>query len=399
MQQALMVAALALKIFSLYFAAVFLLGLRRLPDMPESEPKTRFAVVIAARNEGAVIGGLIRSLRKQCYPTDLYDIYVVPNNCTDDTAARAAEAGARIFLPRGEVRRKGDALRQAFACLLEEEYDAFVVFDADNRVDPLFLQRFNDAFCAGARVVKGRHLARDPEKSWLAGCYDLYFRGFDLLFNRPRAALGLSCKLVGTGFGVRREVLTAQGGFLTETVAEDAEFAAGCAAAGERVVWVPGAVTYDEQPRTFRQSLIQRRRWCSGVMQVASLSVPTLLHGEKRSAPFRRDMAAFLLTPFAQAGSCLLAACAALCGLLTGALPLWMLAFSAAGSYLALAACAALCGALTGGLRRGMMKAVLMFPLFMASWMPLQLLAVVRKTTEWRPIPHGTPVHPGIAAD
>lgn len=399
MQQALTAAALALKVFTLYFAVVFILGLRKRPSIPQHHPETRFAVVIAARNEGAVIGASVESLIHQDYPRELFDVFVVPNNCTDDTATRAAAAGARIFLPNGTVHCKGDALRQAFSGLMQEHYDAFVVFDADNRVDPMFLKRFNDAFCSGAQVVKGRHLARDPEKNWLAGCYDLYFRSFDFFFNRPRAALGLSCKLVGTGFGMRREVLLKQGGFLTETIAEDAEFASKCAAGGDRVVWVPEAVTYDEQPRTLKQSMVQRRRWCSGVMQVSALAVPMLAHGDRHSAPFRRDMSAFLLTPFTQAFSFIFGSAATICGLLSGTIPFWMLFVSAGVSYLSVAAAALLCGAMTHGLRRGMAKAVLMFPVFMMTWLPLQMLALVSKTTVWRPISHGVPARSALAAD
>ena len=399
MEQVLLYAALALKLFTVYFAVVFLLGaLKKTPVIPRHAPETRFAVVIAARNEGAVIGGLVRSLRRQDYPAELCDVYVAPNNCTDDTAARAAAAGARVFLPQGTVTCKGDALSQVFDHLMGEEYDAFLVFDADNVVDPQFLQRCNDAFCAGARVVKGRHLAQRPESHWLAGCYDIYFRAFDFLFNRPRAALGLSCKLVGTGFGFRREVLAELGGWSTGTIAEDAEFSAHCAARGIRVTWVPEARTYDEQPGTFRQSLIQRRRWCSGVMQVAQKEAPALIRGSG-DVRFRRDMTCFLLTPYAQAFSFLLTAAATLLSLPAGGVTLDGVALTALGAYggLCLAALALL--RLTGGWKAGMGRAVLMFPVFMATWMPLQLLALVKKTAQWRAIPHTARMSSAAAAD
>ena len=57
----------------------------------------RYAVLIAARNESAVIGQLIDSILAQDYPRELVDIYVVADNCTDDTAAVAAARGARVY--------------------------------------------------------------------------------------------------------------------------------------------------------------------------------------------------------------------------------------------------------------------------------------------------------------
>ena len=68
---------------------------------------TRFAVLIAARNEEQVIGPLINSLLTQDYPADLYDIWVIPNNCTDHTAQAARGFGARVLECPFPVKSKG----------------------------------------------------------------------------------------------------------------------------------------------------------------------------------------------------------------------------------------------------------------------------------------------------
>jgi len=57
----------------------------------------KYAVLIAARNEQAVIGELIRSIKNQKYPKWLVDVFVVADNCTDNTAQRAREAGAIVY--------------------------------------------------------------------------------------------------------------------------------------------------------------------------------------------------------------------------------------------------------------------------------------------------------------
>lgn len=392
---------IALKAFSFYFLIIALFAWKRPRPYPKSRPRTRFACLIAARNEEAVISALVESLRAQSYPAALYDIYVIPNNCTDDTEGAARAAGAQIFRCFEPVRCKGDALHEAVSWLLPRGYDAFCVFDADNLVHQDFLSHMNDAFCAGARVAKARMRVKNPGDSWVAGCYGLYFALFDVFFNRPRAALGLSAKLVGTGFAVHREVLLRQGGWNTETIAEDAEFAAQCACRGERVWWVSEALTFDEAPASFRVSLTQRLRWCSGIQCVAREKLGDLVRALGRAdEPRVIDMMFFLCAPFVQVLSLvpglLLFLDALLCGMAGG----WMLFL--AGSLLLVGAgmiVLAAAAAVSFGYRgRGMIKSVLLFPLFMASWLPLQVMAALHPVRSWRPIRHSRALRVGEMA-
>lgn len=383
---------LALKAASLWFLAIALFAL--LPRRREAvcPPRTRFACVIAARNEAAVIAELVESLKRQNYPASLYDIFVIPNNCTDDTEACALAAGAKIFRCFEPVRCKGDALHEALAWLLRRDYDAFCVFDADNVAAPDFLARMNDAFCAGAQVCKGAMRAKNPYDSWLAGCYDLYFLLFDTFFSRARMRCGLSAKLVGTGFAVHREVLERFGGWNTATLAEDAEFSAQCAAHGVRVRFVPDALTYDEAPLSLRVSLRQRRRWCSGIMDAAVRMDASLLAALRGSAPLRAlDSLVVVNAPFLQALSAVpfaLSFAVAAASRTLGAFALTVgaaLALGAVGGV----ALAALLAVLGGHRDRRILRTLALFPLFMASWLPLQMLSLVRRTHSWQPIAHG----------
>lgn len=392
---------IALKAFSFYFLIIALFAWKRPRPYPKSRPRTRFACLIAARNEEAVISALVESLRAQSYPAALYDIYVIPNNCTDDTEGAARAAGAQIFRCFEPVRCKGDALHEAVSWLLPRGYDAFCVFDADNLVHQDFLSHMNDAFCAGARVAKARMRVKNPGDSWVAGCYGLYFALFDVFFNRPRAALGLSAKLVGTGFAVHREVLLRQGGWNTETIAEDAEFAAQCACRDERVWWVSEALTFDEAPASFRVSLTQRLRWCSGIQCVAREKLGGLVRALGRAdEPRVIDMMFFLCAPFVQVLSLvpglLLFLDALLCGMAGG----WMLFLAVSlllvgAGMIVLAAAAAVSFGYRG---RGMIKSVLLFPLFMASWLPLQTAALAHPVRSWRPIRHSRALRVGEMA-
>ncbi len=385
------ILTLLLKAASLWFLAVALFALKKPRPYAHCAPRTRFACLVAARNEEAVIGALVESLREQDYPNALYDIFVIPNNCTDNTEAAALTAGAKIFRCFEPIRCKGDALHEAVAWLLPRGYDAFCVFDADNVADTQFLARMNDAFCAGAQVCKGAMRVKNPYDSWLSGCYGLYFTLFDTFFSRARMSCGLSSKLVGTGFAVHRAVLERLGGWNTSTIAEDAEFAALCAANGVRVCFVPNALTYDEAPNDFVVSLRQRRRWCSGIMDAAVKMDAALAAALRGSAPLRAlDSLLIVNAPFLQALMLLPLTLTLISALMGGTLPSLVLrgALSLAASALGLMAFAALLAVLGGYRDRRIIRTIMGFPLFMAAWLPIQIVSLVSRTRSWQPIVH-----------
>ena len=383
--------SLLLRLATVYFAVIALFALKKPKPFARCAPKTRFACLIAARNEEAVIGEIVASLLAQQYPRVLFDIWVIPNNCTDGTEQAARKAGARIFRCPEPVRCKGDALRQVIGWLLPQQYDAFCVFDADNFVDPAFLARMNDAMCAGAGVCKGALRAKNAYESWIAGCYGLYFTSFDWFFSRARMNCGLSAKLVGTGFAVRREVLCQLGGWPTETIAEDAEFSALCASRNIRIWFVPEAVTWDEGPHSMAVSLRQRLRWCSGVMDVGGRLRPALLRQLGRPGGRKAlDSLLALHTPLFRVFGALVSGVALTERLFSpGGQAGWLpLLGSAAAAWLLSCAAGAFLAWLGGYRDRRIWKTVALFPLFMAEWLPLQMISLVHRTRSWKPIAH-----------
>ena len=355
---------------------------------PRTQPKTRFALLIAARNEENVIGTLIESLQAQDYPKELYDIIVIPNNCTDDTEGVALRAGAKIVHCAAPVSTKGQVLHQTFA-QLAGQYDAYCVFDADNVVDPQFLAAMNDAVAAGAKVAKSRQCALNPYDNWVSGGYDLYFQSINLLHSRARDHFPLSAKLIGTGFMVTDALLQKMDGWNTVTLTEDIEFACMSAMIGERVFYVQDALTYDEEPLSFAVSMRQRRRWSAGVQSVANRYTGKLL--AKRPCWLRWDLAIHINMIYAQ----LIALFPVVYGALRMPVLLGihtilysLLGFAAGSMVMALLLC------LTAKRNpRKQWKAILMYPVFLASWYPLHIWALLSKPKTWKPIAHGTAVH------
>ena len=71
-------------------------------DYRDHDPKSRFLVLVPAHNEEKVIGDIIRNLNEMDYPKDLYDFYIIADNCTDSTAETARSLGAKVIETRKE---------------------------------------------------------------------------------------------------------------------------------------------------------------------------------------------------------------------------------------------------------------------------------------------------------
>ena len=257
-------------IFWLYQFIVSICSLVKLKDKPILEDKqNRFMAIIPAHNEESVIGNLIESLKKQDYPKELYDIYVIADNCTDKTAQIAKGLGAIVYERFDEENKtKGHALNWFLGQKIEEDapYDAFCVFDADNIVDERFIKSMNKKLCQGEDVVQGYRDIKNPTDSWVSAGYAIFYWTMNRFYHLARYNLGLSPLINGTGFMVKFDVVKPNG-WDTQTLTEDIEFSLKRIIAGKKLGWSTEAIVYDEQPVGFKQSWSQRSRWTVGHMQ------------------------------------------------------------------------------------------------------------------------------------
>ena len=270
------VLALLLMVLYLYQGVYAVIGLflRRRQVCPPARTRHRYAAVICARNESAVIGELIDCLRGQDYPQELLDIYVVADNCTDDTAAVAAAHGAQVYERFNTVQvGKGWAMDWLFRRLadegMDERYEAYLIFDADNLVDRNFVKEMNAAYDTGKYdAITSYRNSKNYGSNWISAGYSLWFIREARLLNLPRMLLGTACSVTGTGYLVSAKVIREEGGWPFHMITEDTEFSVDCAVKGRRVGYCDKAIIYDEQPTGFRQSWRQRMRWAKGTYQV-----------------------------------------------------------------------------------------------------------------------------------
>ena len=165
-------------LFTLYFFVIGFCGMWRKKEVKIKTPRKTFALVVAAHNEHAVIGQLVENLKQLNYPKDMYDIYVIADNCTDNTAEIAEKAGALVHVRTHPTKKsKGYALQWMFDRLfkMDKQYDAVCVFDADNLVHPQFLMEMNNRLCKGDKVIQGYMDAKNPYDTWVSGTFAIAF--------------------------------------------------------------------------------------------------------------------------------------------------------------------------------------------------------------------------------
>ena len=286
--------------FTVYFFVIGYCGMWRKHEDKILTPTKKIAVIVAAHNEEAVIGQLVENLKQLNYPADLYDIYVIADNCTDSTATVAHDAGAIVCERTHPTKKsKGFALEWMFERLfaMDKEYDAVAIFDADNLVHPNFLLEMNNRLMKGDKIIQGYLDAKNPYDTWVAGTFAIAFWVIDHISHLAKTNIGLSAVLGGTGMCITVDVLKKYGWRAT-CLTEDMEFTMKSLAEGIKTTWAHDAIVYDEKPLTFKQSWNQRKLWAQGQFDVAHRFIPKMLkEGIKRRDLRILDGCVYLLQP------------------------------------------------------------------------------------------------------
>lgn len=266
----------------------------------------KLAVIVPAHDEELVLAGTLESLRAQDYPTAHFEILVVADNCTDQTAAIARERGVTVLERFHSTERgKGYALNHAVAHLLERPQppDGIVIVDADTWTSPDFLSRLGGRLVSaqdlrGFGAWQGRYGVLNAGDGWRAA---LMAGAFDLVNHvKPlgREALGLSVGLKGNGMGFTWALaadLPWPGGSLTEDLDYGLELARRY---NLRVRYAPEARVLAQMPASSEQAASQRARWEGGRLAlVRQRALPLLAEGLRRRSLLLVDLAGDLLTP------------------------------------------------------------------------------------------------------
>lgn len=270
-------------IISLIFVLMYLhqffyliYGTFRKFKLPNKEFKLhKIGIVISARNESKVIGNLIKSIQANDYPKELYNIFVMADNCTDNTADICRELGCIVF-ERNDLEKigKGYALNFLFNRLHNEKQfapivpEAYIVLDADNIIKPNFITEMNKVYDSGYEMVTSYRNTKNFGKNWITAGYGYWFLHEAKHLNNSRMALKSSCAISGTGFLISTDVVKEYDNWSFFTLTEDIQCSTEYAMTKRKIGYSGDAELFDEQPETLRQSWRQRERWAKGFYQV-----------------------------------------------------------------------------------------------------------------------------------
>jgi len=245
--------------------------------------RNTFAVLICGRNEAAVIGDLIDSIKAQTYDPALVTTFVMADNCTDNTAEIAKAHGAVVYTRfNKELIGKGYALQELLNHIKEDYpqgFDAFMIFDADNILSPNYIEEMNKTFSQGHDVITSYRNSKNYGDNWISAGYALWFLRESRYLNQARYTLHTSCAVSGTGFLFSRKIAEEIKDWPFHMLTEDIQFSVNQIVQGRKIAFCKDAELFDEQPVKFSQSWRQRLRWSKGNLQVFFGYCPEIIKG------------------------------------------------------------------------------------------------------------------------
>ena len=338
--------------YMLYYVLIAIFAFREKRNEYKNNIKKKFAILIPARNEELVIGNLVETLNNQNYS-------------------------------------KGDVLRYAFKYLREKDYDAYLIFDADNIVHPNFISEMNNTLCNGYRVAQGYRDSKNPSDTWISSSHSLHYMIQNYFMNRARMNINKSCFVNGTGFMISKEYLN-ENGYNSLTITEDIELNVNCGLNNEQIAFVEKAITYDEQPISFDASWKQRKRWSIGTLQCLKVYWRKIFKDLFKNRNFGSlESIMFLTAPLVQ-----------LIGTFNIVLQVMVDFFTYRKiNYLSKIILLILYYfsniiLVTGIVKinqkqiKNYIKGIIFLPLFYLSWVPINIVALFEKKTKWERIEH-----------
>jgi 1,2-diacylglycerol 3-beta-glucosyltransferase len=253
---------------SVYLFALTLLSAKLRPP-PRSTRTLCFDIVIPAHNEEAGITRTVSSVLALDWPADRFRVNVVADNCTDATAAVAAQAGAQVLVRQNaELRGKGYALTFAFDESRQRGWaQALVIIDADSLVSPNLLESIAARLERGEQAVQVHYGVSNIHASWRTRLMAIALGAFHRVRSRGRERLGLSCGIRGNGWAVTHALLK-EVPFDRYSLAEDVDFGIDLGMRGLRIAYADEAWCDGEMVSGGTNAQSQRRRWEEGRLEI-----------------------------------------------------------------------------------------------------------------------------------
>jgi cellulose synthase/poly-beta-1,6-N-acetylglucosamine synthase-like glycosyltransferase len=236
----------------------------------EYRPKSKIAVLVPSYMEDDVILEVARSYSRVEYPSDLFDVYVIADKMRDSTVTQLREI-VKVIEVSFDVSTKAKSLNYALNHI-KEEYDLVLINDADNILEPTFLERVDYLYQNGYRAIQGQRMAKNTNTEY--AILDAVSEVINNhIYRKGLNGLGCSCALIGSGmafeFSLLKNLLSqnkAVGGF-------DKVLQLALVEHGTAIKYEEAAIVFDEKVEESSSFRNQRKRWISSQVKYALKNV------------------------------------------------------------------------------------------------------------------------------
>lgn len=353
---------------------------RRLVALAGRRPP--LAVLMPAHNEAAVIAGTLASIVPQLQAGDR--LLVVADNCDDDTARIARDAGAEVIeRQNAQQRGKGYALDFGVRHLESAPPDVVIIVDADCRIGPEAIDWLTRISHQSERPVQALYMMGTVGHAGFRQQFaEFAWRVKNWVRPLGYHRLGLPCQLMGTGMAFPW-VSIRDAKLANANIVEDMKLGVDLAVSGKPALFCPEAHVSSTFPETATAEQSQRTRWEHGHLEVILKEFPRLfgrgmLRGDIRAMALALDLAVppLALLVLSLAGMC--AATGVVASIGGGMFPLLV-----AGLAMALVGVAVFLAWLGWGRAVISLSTLLSVPFYVLAKIPLYIRFWTRRQKEW----------------
>jgi cellulose synthase/poly-beta-1,6-N-acetylglucosamine synthase-like glycosyltransferase len=228
----------------------------------QNQVKASVAVFIPAYKEDGVIYSVAKDALNQAYPPDKFEIIVIADSLKPATITKLKSLPIRVIEVTFEKSTKVKALNAAMAQLPDNRFDLGLILDADNLMEPCFLEKINAAYQEGFQAIQGNRVAKNKNTTF--AFLDALSEAINNhIFRRGTYALGGAPSLVGSGMAFHYPILKNTLAGMDSVGGFDREMELLLLEQGAPFCYLANARVLDEKvekPEVFQN---QRKRWIS----------------------------------------------------------------------------------------------------------------------------------------
>lgn len=255
---------------------IYMLKVNRTDGKIPLEEYPMVSIMVPAHNESIVIRRTVLALLNFDYPKDKYEIIVINDNSTDNSAEVLKKIQEKypsrkliVINTDNQVGGKGKSNALNIA-LSVAKGSVIAIYDADNTPAPDALRILVENLMSDEKLgaVIGKFRTRNRNASLLTRFVNIETLAYQCMNQAGRYYFFKLCTIPGTNFVIRRSIINQMGGWDTKALAEDTEISFRIYRMGYYIKFMPLAVTWEQEPQKLKQWFKQRTRWAKGNIYV-----------------------------------------------------------------------------------------------------------------------------------